>query len=142
MGDFHGPQTQVREGAYAIKVSMRCSVVRTPLIYVSSSAHGPCFRVGDFADNVTRAGDDERLMTPPSSQRLALESNSQSLDCLLALVSSAIIHVRAGCFLLLHKLLEVTRAPHWNAKRFNDNSELHQRLSHASDDHILHFWIL
>ena len=33
MKDHHGPQTQVGEGAYAIKVSMRCSVVLASLIY-------------------------------------------------------------------------------------------------------------
>jgi len=33
MGDFHGPQTQVIEGIYAIKVSMSCSVVPSSIIY-------------------------------------------------------------------------------------------------------------
>ena len=33
MKDLHGPQTQVREGAYAIKVSMSCSNERFSLIY-------------------------------------------------------------------------------------------------------------
>jgi hypothetical protein len=32
----HGPQTQVLEGAYAIKVSMSCYTVNTPLIYIQS----------------------------------------------------------------------------------------------------------
>jgi len=33
MGDFHGPQTQVHEGIYAIKVSMSCSLVPSSIIY-------------------------------------------------------------------------------------------------------------
>ena len=33
MKDLHGPQTQVREGAYAIKVSMSCSYEHFSFIY-------------------------------------------------------------------------------------------------------------
>ena len=35
MGDFHGPQTQILEGAYAIKVSMSCSGVRVAYLFDS-----------------------------------------------------------------------------------------------------------
>jgi len=33
MEDLHGPQTQVPEGAYAIKVSMRCSCAEGGILY-------------------------------------------------------------------------------------------------------------
>ena len=41
MEHLHGPQTQVREGAYAIKVSMRFSQRKKPLFILLWSMHGP-----------------------------------------------------------------------------------------------------
>jgi len=38
MKDLHGPQTQVFEGAYAIKVSMSCSGKRRWLLYLRKNA--------------------------------------------------------------------------------------------------------
>ena len=38
MKDLHGPQTQVVEGAYAIKVSMSCSCVLRLLLYYTQCA--------------------------------------------------------------------------------------------------------
>ena len=57
----HGPQTQVREGAYAIKVSMRCSNGLGSHYKLDRVAHGP----GDF-----RAGFYDHQEVPESVIRL------------------------------------------------------------------------
>ena len=52
MKDHHGPQTQVAEGAYAIKVSMRCLGVQASFIYPTDGRTDHPFCASSFA-NVT-----------------------------------------------------------------------------------------
>ena len=42
MEHLHGPQTQVHEGAYAIKVSMRFALRNSSLFILLRTVHGPC----------------------------------------------------------------------------------------------------
>ena len=55
MKDHHGPQTQVAEGAYAIKVSMRCSVVLASLIYPTVGRTDHLLNAKWICDDVDKA---------------------------------------------------------------------------------------
>ena len=48
MGGSHGPRTLVREGARAIKVSMRCFSVERGYLFLLLRAHGPLLCLPSF----------------------------------------------------------------------------------------------
>ena len=50
MEDLHGPQTQVVEGAYAIKVSMKIFYLFSLFFIFVDNAHGPSDLFGAFSE--------------------------------------------------------------------------------------------